>query len=426
MTHANRRVLLIAYHYPPVSGSSGVQRTLQYSVYLREFGWEPLVLTITPNAYESTSPDQLATIPEGVVVERAFGLDTARHLAIGGRYLSWTAQPDRWVTWFPAAVMRGLAMVRRWRPDVIMSTYPIASAHMVGLALARLTRLPWIADFRDSMTEPGYPRDELTWRTNRRLEAAIVKRSACSVFTTSGTLDMYASRYPEVTSDRWAIIENGFDEPSFQSAQMDCPRDRIGPPGQLTLLHSGILYPEERDPRPFFAALRALVSTGAINETTLKVVLRATGSDATYADLLRSYGLEAIVELAPPIGYNAALQEMLRADGLLLFQAAMCNHQIPAKLYEYFRAGRPIFALTDPTGNTAETLRANGATHIVEITSPNDIQRGLTDFLALLRTGNASGVSKDAAAKHSRRSRTEELSVVLNGSIGSRHNRVTS
>ena len=94
----NKRLLMIAYHFPPVRVSSGIQRTLKFCAYLREFGWEPLVLTVSPHAYEITSPDQLGEIPPGVVVQRAFGLDTSRHLAIRGKYLHWMAQPDRWVS----------------------------------------------------------------------------------------------------------------------------------------------------------------------------------------------------------------------------------------------------------------------------------------------------------------------------------------
>ena len=414
----NRRVLLIAYHYPPVKVSSGIQRTLKFSAYLRENGWEPMVLTISPRAYEQTSDDQMAEIPEGMIVERAFGLDTARHLAIGKRYPGWLAQPDRWVSWLPGAVWRGMSMIRRHRPSVIMSTYPIATAHLIGLNLQRLSGLPWVADFRDSMTEPGYPRDATTWRIFRRLEVAVIRRCARAVFTTEGTREMYAERYPDKAASNWAVIENGFDEENFRDAQSDFNPKPLGKVGQITFIHSGVLYPLERDPMPFFAALKTLKNSGEINAERLQVVLRATGSDDLYLPILSELGLSDIVKLAPTVSYRNALREMLSADGLLLFQASMCNHQIPAKLYEYLRAGRPIFALTDPVGNTANSLRAAGATDIVNITNATDIAAGLRRFLEKVRDGNANGVESEIANLHSRRSRTRELATLFEQVVG--------
>ena len=409
----NRRVLLIAYHYPPVKVSSGIQRTLKFSAYLRENGWEPMVLTISPRAYEQVSDEQMAEIPAGMELARAFGLDTARHLAIGDRYPGWLAQPDRWVSWLPAAVWRGTAMIRRFRPSIIMSTYPIATAHLIGLSLKRLSGLPWVADFRDSMTEPGYPRDPATWRIHRRLEQAIIRHCDRAVFTTEGTLQMYAERYPEKPASNWSVIENGFDEENFRDAESGFKSSLLGQPGQLTLIHSGVLYPQERDPKPFFAALRALKEAGKISAGQLQIVLRATGSDDLYRPLLSDLGLADIVKLAPTVSYRDALREMLQADGLLLFQAGMCNHQIPAKLYEYLRAGRPIFALTDSKGNTATSLRAANALDIVDITDVDSIAAGLQRFIKRLEEGISQGVPREIANLHSRRSRTRELALLL-------------
>ena len=81
-----KRVLLIAFHFPPVQGSSGVQRTLRFARYLPDFGWEPIVLTAHPRAYAETSDDQLKDIPPGVRVIRAPAWDSSRHLSIAGRY----------------------------------------------------------------------------------------------------------------------------------------------------------------------------------------------------------------------------------------------------------------------------------------------------------------------------------------------------
>ena len=409
----SRRILIVAFHYPPVRGSSGIQRTLKFSAYLREHGWEPMILTVSPRAYEQVSDDQMGEIPQGMLVQRACALDTAQHLSFGGRYLGWMAQPDRWISWWPAGVWRGMQMIRRYRPAAIMSTYPISTAHLIGLTLQRLSGLPWIADCRDSMTEPGYPVDPLTWRNYRRLERAVVKRATRVVFTTQGTRQMYEGRYPEVPSSRWAVIENGYDEENFLDAERGFTPQSLGRPGQVTLIHSGVLYPRERDPRPFFAALQALKERAEITANTVRIILRATGSDEMYRLMLDQYGISDLVELAPSISYRAALQEMLCADGLLLFQGGVCNHQIPAKLYEYFRAGRPILALTDPDGNTAHSLLKAGACDMVDIADEHDIAAGLTRFLSGLQSATSGGVLPEVAELNSRRARTGELARLL-------------
>ena len=416
----DKRVLMIAYHYPPSHGSSGIQRTLKFSAYLRDHGWEPLVLTVSPAAYEMVNHDQMKDIPAGLVVERAFGRDTARHFSVGGRYLGWMAQPDRWVSWWPGAVLKGLAMIRRHRPSVIFSTYPIATALLIGKTLQRMSGLPWVADFRDAMTEPGYPRDEKTWAIHRRLEGQVIDRCAKAIFTTSGTLEMYAERYPAVPPARWAVIENGFDEDNFRDAEATLVREPLGAPGQMVLVHSGILYPEERDPRPLFAALRRLKDAGEVDAGRLKLVLRATGSDERYRTMIAEYGIDDLVAIEPSVAYRAALQEMMRADGLLLMQALICNHQIPAKLYEYARAGRPILGLTDFAGNTAELLGKLGCTHVANIADAESIYGVFKDFMASWSAGGLHGVTRELAIGCSRRSRTGELAALLDGLSGDR------
>ncbi|MBC7705319.1 MAG: glycosyltransferase, partial [Rhodoferax sp.] len=151
VTLPDRKVLLIAYHFPPLAGSSGIQRTLRFVQHLPAFGWQPLVLSAQPRAYLRTSGDLGADVPAGTVVRRAFALDTARHLALHGRYIGAMARPDRWVSWKFDAVRQGLRMIREFRPDVIWSTYPIATAHLIGAELHRRSGIPWVADFRDPM-----------------------------------------------------------------------------------------------------------------------------------------------------------------------------------------------------------------------------------------------------------------------------------
>jgi hypothetical protein len=103
-----KRVLMIAYHFPPLAGSSGIQRTLRFAQQLPDFGWEPIVLTAHPRAYERVSDDLLREVPINLVVHRAFALDTARHLSIARRYPGFLARPDRWMSWRWGAVAAGM------------------------------------------------------------------------------------------------------------------------------------------------------------------------------------------------------------------------------------------------------------------------------------------------------------------------------
>jgi len=417
------RVLLVAYHYPPCTGSSGIQRALTFSRYLPELGWDPIVLSAHPRAYEATSKDQLKDIPAGVPVHRAFALDTKRHLSVGRRYPGFLAIPDRWATWALGAIPLGLKLIRRYRPAAIWTTYPIATAHRIGYWLHRRTGLPWIADFRDSMTEEGYPSDPRQFKAFKKIERRAMENAARAVFTTPGAVRMYRERYPSVPRDRFALLPNGYDEAPFLEAEAALGTEKGGAHlrqgsggqagGPLTLVHSGILYPSERDPRPFFDAVAELKRTGAVDATKLKIVLRATGHDETHRPEIERRGIADLVKLEPQVPYREALREMLLADGLLLFQASNCNHQVPAKVYEYFRARRPILALTDAKGDTAAVLHDAGVGAVVPLDDAAAIARGLSAFLADVRAGTAPVVAGEDVARHSRRGRTEELAGVL-------------
>jgi glycosyltransferase involved in cell wall biosynthesis len=413
-----KRVLLIAYHYPPCGTSSGQQRTLCFSRDLQDCSWSSLVLTVNPRAYAVTKMDQLGQIPPKVPVRRAFALDTTRHLGIGGRYLGWLALPDPWVSWLLGAIPAGLRMIRKHRPQILWSTYPIATAHLIGLALHRLTGIPWVADFRDPMTEidpvtqQQYPTDPRVWKARRWVERQTLKYCSRAVFVTPGSLRIHQERYPRLAG-RMTVIANGYDEENFAAAERS-PRAAPIKRDRLLLLHSGILYPgPDRDPTAFFAAIARLWQLQKISGENLQIRLRASGSEDYYRRLIRDYALEDMVSIEPPIPYQEALAEMLSADGLLVFQGRTSNPAVPAKLYEYLRARRPIFALVDHEGDTAVVLRNANVGTLVPLDDRQKIAEGLVDFLAQIQQGTAPLPSFAEAEHHSRKSKAKELATLL-------------
>lgn len=413
-----KRILMIAYHFPPMAGSSGIQRTLRFVQHLPLLGWQPLVLSAHPRAYERISDDLIADVPTGTVVRRAFSLDTARHLQFAGRYFGWMARPDRWISWKFAGIRQGLKLIHEYKPDVIWSTYPIATAHVIASALHHKTGIPWVADFRDPMAQDDYPADPITRKIYLNIEADAVAHARYCVFTTPGAARMYQQRYPAV-ANRMVVLENGYDEESFISAAPEPTSSHCGvnPPATgarpLLMLHSGIVYPLERDPTQLFRALGRLTEAGTLGPADLRIRFRAAVHEDLLRDLARAHGAQDFVELGSSIPYRDALAEMLAVDVLLVMQASNCNAQIPAKIYEYLRAGKPILGLTDPDGDTAGVLRRAGLNDVARLDSADEIAQVLPALVRAWREGKAVLPQTPAVQQASRRGRSQALAALL-------------
>ena len=407
-----RKILFVAFRFPPEAGSSGYLRALKFCRNLPRFGWQPVVLAANPRAYERRDDSQLAAVPSDMEVLRPFALDAQRHLSIAGRYPKWFALPDRWVSWCLGAVPAGLRAIRREKIDAILTTFPIASAVLIGLILHRLTGKPWILDLRDSMTEDNYPPDPQTRSVYRWIERQAVRKSSLILFTAPSALRMYRQRYPDLAPDTCVLIPNGYDEEDFKNLSMDSASSN-DPQRCIRLLHAGALYPDERNPQPFFKAVSQLKQRGTITSATLRVDLRASGFENAYSQTLRELDIADIVHLLPALPYSLALQDAAHADALLLFQAANCDHQIPAKAYEYLRLRKPILALTTQAGDTGATLKQAGGSSIVDLADSNAIAEALPRFLDLVRRGEHPLPDESVAARYSRTEQARQLAALL-------------
>lgn len=407
------KLLIIAFHFPPQAGSSGLLRTLKYCRYLPESGWQATVLTLNPRAYEKIDERSLDSIPKNVAVIRSFALDTKKHMGIGGRYLRYLALPDRWVSWIFSGVPSGKRAIRERQIDVLYSTFPIMSAAVIGLLLRHRTNLPWVLDLRDPMSDVDYPRDPLIRGVWRSIERRCIRQASRVIVTTEATRKKYLERYPDLlTPEKCILISNGYDEEDFRDLRIR-PTAAIQERRPIRLVHSGLLYPVERDPQPLFRALSHMKRRGLLSAATLRIVFRAPGTEGLYRRLLRENVIDDLVVLEPHIPYLEALQECAEADGLLLFQAEDFDLQIPAKAYEYLRLGRPILALTTQTGDTAALLREVGGATIVNLSDEFDIYHGLTGFLDALRSGSHPTPDAHRLQRYSRRCQAQHLAKCL-------------
>lgn len=365
--------LMVAFHFPPQAGSSGVLRSLNFAKILPEAGWDVSLLSANARAYERTSVDLMAQVPPDIRLARARALDVRRDLSIRGKYPELLAMPDRWSSWFFGGFRRGVQLVHSRQAQLVWSTYPILSAHLIGGMVARWTGRPWIAEFRDPVYHEDWDASRLKRWLLPRLEGWAVRRATCCVVTTDGARQLFERRYPEARG-RVHVIENGYDEGSFENTR---PQRLDIAPDRLLLLHSGAIYPKERDPSHLFRVMARLRDSGRIDASRLCVRFRAPGADQAIRDLAQKLGVEDMVDVAGPVPYRQALQEMMGADVLVVFQGTAFNNQIPAKIYEYLRALRPILALVDCAGITAQRLAQFEGARNVDVLDESAIEAAL-------------------------------------------------
>jgi Glycosyl transferase 4-like domain len=416
------RVLFVAFHFPPFSGSSGIHRSLKFAKYLPEFGWQPIVLSANPRAYTQTSQQLMHEIPDSTPVIRAQAFDAQRHFSWKGRYPDSLAVPDRFSSWVLAGIPQGLLLIKKYKPKAIWSTYPLASAHLLALALARISGLPWIADFRDPMTGHGSSPGNIKDRSYAWIEAKAMTHSKANVFVSDTARKSYVERFPNVIESKFRIIENGYDEEDFAFLN-DLPKrsalsaDRASTDKEIVLLHTGGIYPDanpaHRGPGELFKALGQLVRDRHPLARRVRLHFRGSGLDEMIQQLAAEHGVGEQVSTLPSIDYKLALHEMADADGLLLLQGPYFARQIPAKIYEYFRVGRPIIGLCGHESSTADLMRQGNAEFIAALTSASEIKACLASFLNNFSRMQQRISPPDFVLARSRRALTGELSSLL-------------
>ncbi len=178
------------------------------------------------------------------------------------------------------------------------------------------------------------------------------------------------------------------------------------------MLHSGLIYPRERDPSHLFAALRRLIDQGLLRPEQLHLRFRAAHHEKEVLACASRFALASIVDMAPAVPYRQAIAEMLAADGLLVIQGSQFNAQIPAKIYEYLRALRPLLALVDPQSDSAAFLSSYQQVWQADSTDQSAIEVVLQKFLAQLPRAQPAArfqSNLDQLAKYSRAAQTCRL-----------------
>lgn len=418
-----KKVLIVAYHFPPVGGlgAAGAQRVLKFSRHLSAENWQPYVLTVRDSCYESwltldaasldQVPDTVKVIRTGVF--RVLGpiLKLKRRLrplvrgaspdeeAGRARPASTTADhadslyqrvkdtftdlfeiPDEVAGWFVPAVVSGVRTVRREGIDVIFASGRPWTSLVIGAAIKAIVRRPLVVDFRDPwMTNPFRLKySGIKESAERSLEARVVRSADVIVANTDHLRDEFVARFGSLISEKCVTIINGFDADEFSRIRPATrPESRKE---AFVLTHSGFLY-GKRDPRTLLEAIRLLRDKGQIREGDfLCNLVGQVELPYDLSDYLRDHELSPFVQLTGQVAYTESLAQVAASDASLLLQPGT-HTQIPSKLFEYIGLGQRIVTIAPPGSAVVDLVKANELGRAADPDDVEAIARALIDAM---------------------------------------------
>ena len=372
-----RRVLVIAYYFPPM-GLSGVQRTAKFVKFLPRFGWEPTVITCEPRGYFAFDDSLRAEVEaNGVEVIRTRALDPTRLfrrrevVALPEeRHRKWFSAlsqflfvPDNKIGWYAPAVKAGLRTFTREPFDVIFSTAPPYTAHLIGRTLSRRTGAPLVLDFRDDWI--GNPRHDYPTPVHRKASARLEQRAlqasrSIVVINEEIRRNLLARNDGLVEPDNVTVIPQGFDPEDLASA---VPTDRR--PETFVLLYSGVFY-DAQTPEFFLRGLADLLNRRADLRDRVEARFAGLLPDSAM-DLARELGVESAVRYVGYLPHDELIRHLLAADvpWMTVGRQKGAETISTSKLFEYFGTCKPVLGLV-PRGAARDALKRYGAAEFAQ------------------------------------------------------------
>lgn len=413
-----RRVLFIAYLYPPIA-NSGTRRSLAFANHLPDRGWEPLVLTLEPEPQAPLDAELLAEVRPGTRVERVALQSRLRARRWAGwlgeravEALAWRLRaranvPDEAASWFVPAVERGVALHDSVGFDAIYASGWPWTGFLVAREVSRRTGKPYVLDYRDQWTPSG----DMAWekvspaqaRENPVLERLAARDAAAIVTVTHALVDSIAR---DCGRAGLHLITNGFEPKDF-AGDMQPPDD-----GLLRVSYTGVWRPGY-GLQDLYAAIALLKAQGHPELARLRV--QAAGFKPGAA---AEAGVTDWVTELGPVPHGQALALMKQADLLYLpvptgFYAMA---SLPGKLFEYLGCGRPVLAVVPERSEVARVLEDTGGGVRCE---PGDVA-GLAEVLLGWLRGEARVAPPQGIDRYSRAATTARLAQVLDAAAEGR------
>ncbi len=422
-----KKVLIITYYWPP-SGGGGVMRWLKMSKFLPELGWQPIIYT-PENADASVTDESLiqeihkdiielktpiwepyniyrkltgkkkdTKFKAGFVSEASSGNWKNRlSVFIRGNFLI----PDPRMFWIRPSVKYLSKYLKENQVDLIVSTGPPHSMHIIALRLKKKFDIPWIADFRDPWTDIDfYSKLKLTkWadKKHHKLEKEVLLKADHVVTVSPGC----ARDLNKIVNRKIEVVNNGFDPKDFE---FEKPRlDKT-----FTISHFGA-FNKDRNPIALWKVLGELSKQNSTFKKLLRIQLIGQTDDSVIQEINKNNLSENILQI-DHLPHFEGLQKLAGSQLLLLplNNAPNVMGILPGKMYEYMALRRPILALGPIEADYAKIINETNSGKVHNFNDSGKIKESLTTYFELFQN-NKLEVDSSSYEKYSRKNLAKKI-----------------
>lgn len=374
-----KRILIITYYWPPSAGS-GVQRWLKFAKYLPSYGWQPVIYTPENPDFSLKDDSLLRDVPgEAEIIKRPIWepyqilrLFKGKKAKINTGFvqslkdhnwktslLSWVRGnlfiPDPRVFWKRPSVNFLNKYLKEKPVDVIVTTGPPHSMHLIGLGLKKQLDIPWIVDIRDPWSKLDFLDNFRVSKGNRakyeQMEKTVLEKCDL-VLATSYSMNELLQPFDH---QKFIPITNGFDEDDFKGITQPIN-------DKFTIFHAGLLN-EPRNPRLLWEVLAELCQESMDFANKLEIRLAGTVDPSVANRIQTNPVLSDKLQILNYLPHDEVIRQYAQSSVLLLLINNTYNAKvnIPGKLFEYLAIGRPILAIGAPDADAITIVEKSSA-----------------------------------------------------------------
>jgi len=394
---------MITNEFPP--GKVGNDRIIKFAKFLPHFGWEPQILTIARCGITEFDYSLESNVPDNIKVWRAFYPNfEALLIRVKGLLKKKTKNetvqiteeckqvssnkcslkraiissikfilkklliPEELITWFPFAIFKGVRVCHKNRINLIFSSAPFYTNHLIGLGIKMLTGKKWVADYRNLWIDNPLRKHHSIFhkKIEEGLDRTIMKRANKIVVITEGMRNSLIRRYPFVSKDKIITIDNGYDLTDFRELKIDKEDNSK----TLSITYTGAIYRDYPTPE-FLEVIGELINERQDMGKRLKINLVGPikqNEGLKIKEVIKKFNLFEIVFFENQVSRQKALEYQINSHILLLMSAGRginTSTVVPGKLFDYIGAEKPIIAII-PDGDCARIVREGNLGWVVD------------------------------------------------------------